>query len=232
MSFPAPVPPFSAITEPFTDVFFVTGGFRFAPGVAIRRNMQIVRQGGALTLVNSVRLDAEGEAALEKLGKVEHLVRLGAFHGADDPYYVDKYKPTLWAPPGTKQAGRLTADKELAPGACPIEGATVFPFAHGKQPECAILIPREGGILLTTDSFQNWESFEGCSLIGKIMMTVMGFGPAIIGGPWLKAMGPGVREDFAELAKLPFEHLVPAHGQVLRGGAKPGLEKAIAHRFP
>lgn len=231
MSFPPPQPPFGKIEEAFADVFQVTGGFRFAPGLRITRNMTIVRQGGALTLVNSVRLDAAGEAALDALGPVRHLVRLGAFHGVDDPYYVDRYKPTLWAPPGTKHAGGLTTDRELAAGACPIEGATVFPFAHGRQPECAILLERDGGILVTCDSYQNWESFDGCSAMGKLMMKVMGFGPTLIGGPWLKAMGPEVRADFEALLALPFAHLVPAHGAVLRDRAKDGLRTATKRRF-
>lgn len=231
MSFPAPQPPFSAIDEPFKDVFTVQGGFRFGPGLGITRNMQIVRQGGELTVINSVRLDAEGEAKLDALGKITHLVRLGAFHGADDPYYFDRYKPKLWAPPRTKHMGGLVTDEELVPGACPIEGATVFPFAHGKQPECAIVIPRDGGILITTDSYQNWESFDGCTFLGKLMMKAMAFGPTLIGGPWVKAMTPEVRPDFDALLELPFAHLVPAHGQVLRDRAKDGLRTAIAKRF-
>lgn len=31
-----------------------------------------------------------------QLGTVKHLVRLCGAHGMDDPYYMDKYKPTLW----------------------------------------------------------------------------------------------------------------------------------------
>jgi hypothetical protein len=231
MAFPPPQPPFSAIQEPFKDVFFVTGGFRFGPGIGITRNMTVVREGGALTVINSVRLDADGEAALDKLGKVEHLVRLGAFHGADDLYYVDRYKPTLWAPPKTKHPAELKTDKELAPGACPIKGASVFLFDHAKQPEGALLLERDGGLLITVDSYQNWESFEGCTLIGKVMMKLMGFGPTLIGGPWFKAMGPEVRTDFEELVKLPFSHLVPAHGQILKDTAKEGLRTAMARRF-
>ena len=34
------------------------------------------------------------------LGTVEHVVKIGGFHGIDDPFYVDRYKPTLWALPG------------------------------------------------------------------------------------------------------------------------------------
>lgn len=231
MSFPPPQAPFGSIQEPFPNVFFVTCGFRFAAGMTITRNMTIVRQDGDLTVINSARLDPDGEAALDKLGRVKHLVRLGAFHGADDPYYVDRYKPTLWAPPKTKHAGALKTDRELAVGACPIEGARVFLFEHAKQAEGAILLERDGGLLITVDSYQNWESFDGCSLLSKLAMFFMGFGPMRIGGPWLKAMGPEVRADFEQLVKLPFVHLIPAHGQILKDTAKQGLRTAMARTF-
>lgn len=231
MSFLPAQPPFGTIQEPFPNVFFVTGGFRFAPGMSITRNMTVVRQGGELTVINSVRLAPDGEAALDKLGAVKHLVRLGAFHGADDPYYVDRYKPTLWAPPRMKLQANLKLDREFAPGACPIDGASVFLFDHAKQAEGAILLERDGGILIAVDSFQNWECFDGCSLLGKLVMFMMGFGPTLIGGPWFKAMGPEVRADFEQLVKLPFAHLVPAHGQILKDTAKEGLRTAMARRF-
>src|SRR5688500_16275030 len=97
-----PCPPYTSIKEIFPDVFQVEGGFRFGPGMWITRNMHVVRQGKELTLINSVRLCPEREADLLALGEVKHLLRIGEFHGADDPYYVHRFKPTLWAPPGMK----------------------------------------------------------------------------------------------------------------------------------
>lgn len=226
-----PALPHGPITEVFPDVFWVTGRFRMAPGLTITRNMTIVRQDGELCLVNSVRLGAEGEAELEKLGKVKHLLRIGAFHGADDPYYKDRFGLTLWAPPGTRHAGALKTDEELVPGHGPIRGSQVFRFEKAKRPEVVVLLEREGGIVLPCDSYQNWTTFDGCSLVGKLVMRVMGFGPTLIGGPWTKAMGPEVRADFERLLELPFQHLVPAHGTPLKHSAKEGLRAAIAHRF-
>lgn len=220
-----------AIKEVFPDVFTVQGSFRFAPGLSITRNMTIVRQGGELTLVNSVRLSPEGERELEQLGKVTHLVRIGAFHGADDPWMKHRFAPKLWAPARMRHVGGLTTEEELGEGKSPLGGSRVFTFTAGKLPEAAILLERDGGILLTCDSYQNWTTFDGCSPLGKVMMRVMGFGPTLIGGPWTKAMGPNVRKDFDRLVDLPFEHVMPGHGTPLRDVAKPGLHKAIAKRF-
>jgi hypothetical protein len=189
-----------------------------------------VRQGGGDARQLSAPV-AEGEAELERLGKVKHLVRIGAFHGADDPWFVQRFGATLCAPPGTRHKGAIQTDRELKPGESPIEGATVFAFERTRRPEAALLLDREGGILMTCDSYQNWTSFAGCSLLGKVMMRAMGFGPTLIGGPWVKEMGPDVRTDFARLVELPFRHLAPAHGTVLRDRARQGLHTAVAHRF-
>jgi hypothetical protein len=228
--FPA-AQPHGPVTEIFPDVFFVTGGFRFAPGLSITRNMTVVRQGQDLTVVNSVRLSPEGEAELEQLGTVRHVVRIGAFHGADDPYFVERFGAKLWAPPRTEHAGGLRSDAELAPGSSPIEGSRVFLFEKGSLSEAALILDREGGLLLTCDSFQNWTSFDGCSFFGKLMMKAMGFGPTLVGGPWAKRMGPAVKSDFDRLEDLPFRTLIPAHGTVLRDDAKPGLRTAVHARF-
>ncbi|HEY4157144.1 MAG TPA: hypothetical protein VGM29_03570, partial [Polyangiaceae bacterium] len=74
-------------------------------------------------------------------------------------------------------------------------------------------------------------TFDGCSFLGKWLTRAMGFGPTLIGAPWLKAMGPAVRADFERLLETPFAHLIPAHGTVLKDDAHAGLERAIAHRF-
>lgn len=227
----APAMPHGPLVEAFPDVFVVQGGYRFGPGMWITRNMVVVRQRDELTLINSVRLTPRGEAELEALGRVRHVLRIGAAHGLDDPYYVERYRPLLWAPPGTQHRAGLTADRALVPGAAPLEGATVFAFARARRPEVAIVLPRDGGVLVTCDSYQHWTTFEGCSLIGAALLRVMGFGPTMVGGPWAKMMGPAVREDFDALEALPFAHLIPGHGSVLREHAKAGLRVAVDARF-
>ena len=48
-------------------------------------------------LINSLRLDEEGLAKLDELGKVTDVIRLGGFHGSDDPFYKERYGATSWA---------------------------------------------------------------------------------------------------------------------------------------
>lgn len=233
MPHPPPSPPFSPIREIFPDVFHVEGGFHLGPGLDFTRNMTILRQGGELTLVNSVRLSPEREAELDKLGKVKHLLRTGHFHGIDDAYYVERYRPTYWAPTGIAVGAYPKPDRALDPGSSPVDGAQVFRFEKGKVAEVAILLEREGGVLITCDSYQNWTkaTYAACSLLGRVTLHVMGFQPEHVGGPWTKAMGRAVQEDFDRLLALPFAHLLPAHGEPLLERAKPGLENAVRKRF-
>jgi hypothetical protein len=85
-----PLLPHGPIEEVFPDVFLVRGSFAPSRGIRFDRNMTIVRKGGELVVLNSVRLSDDGEAQLAKLGKLKHVVRLGAFHGADDGYFVER----------------------------------------------------------------------------------------------------------------------------------------------
>src|SRR4051812_14909963 len=99
--FPAAMP-HGPIEEVFPNVFFVTGTMRgpfFESVWQFSRNMVVVREGDRLTLVNAVRLGEEGLAALDALGKVVNVVKIGSMHGVDDAFYVDRYRATYWALP-------------------------------------------------------------------------------------------------------------------------------------
>src|ERR1041384_7554290 len=99
-----PAMPHGSLEEVFPDVFVVRSSFRAGAGVTFERNMTVLRQGGGVVILRSARRSDAGEAGLAKLGKVTHVVRVAAFHGADDPYYVERFGATLWGAPGTKHA--------------------------------------------------------------------------------------------------------------------------------
>lgn len=218
-----PAQPHDQLTEVFPDVFVVRGTMRFMPGFSIPRNMTVLRQGDELTLLNSVRLDESGLAALDALGKVKHLVRVGSLHGLDDPFYRERYAPRFWAPPGVQ------ADEALPEGPTPFGQS--FLFSKAKEPEAAVILP--GEVLVTCDSLQNWTepSFEQCSWIGRQFMRRSGFRPNLIGPFWLKRMGRAVQQDFERLAELPFRHGVSGHGTPYKGDAQAGLRAAIQATF-
>lgn len=219
-----PLMPHGAIEEVFADVFFVTGTSRpHYQGIQwqFSRNMTIVREGSSLTLINTVRLDDAGLARLDALGKVENVVKIGAFHGIDDPFYVDRYGAALWALPGMTHEGGLTTDRELAVGGdMPLSGCSLFVFETSKNPEAALLIDREGGILVTCDSLQNWcEPDQYFSADSAAKMRDFGFiKPANVGPGWMQSSSPEAA-DFVRIKALSFRHLLSAHGTPLEGSA-------------
>ncbi|HVV83565.1 MAG TPA: hypothetical protein VHE35_10855 [Kofleriaceae bacterium] len=220
--------PHGPIEEVFQDVFVVRGRVKPGPGIYFDRNMAIVRRGGELVAINSVRLSDAGEAELARLGKLTHVLRIGAGHGMDDPYYVDRFAATLWGPPGMPHevpGARILSDTDK-----PLDGE-VFTFTHGRRPEACVILPIAGGVLVSCDSYQNWTTFEHCSLLAGPFARLMGFGPAVVGRPWAKKMGPDVRRDLEALAEKAFVHLVPGHGSVLRDEARTHLPGAIRRRF-
>jgi hypothetical protein len=220
--------PHGRLTEVFDGVFMITGRFRIGPGIAIPRNMTAVRHGKGIVLLNGIRLTSAGEDELAKLGPVEHVVRLGGHHGSDDGYLAGRFQVPIWGPPGVQHAAGISNTKELSAENHPLpDGAQVFVFTHGKRPEAATLLPMAGGVLVTCDSYQNWESYAGCTPIAKLILRLNKFGPTMIGPMWLKSMGPDIVEDLLRLRDVPFRHLISGHGALLKDTAREGFDIAL-----
>ena len=218
-----PALPHGPVREVLPGVHLVTGTMRFGMGFSIPRNMTILKSGDTLTLVNSVRLSPEGEAALDALGRVTDVVRLGGFHGMDDPYYKARYQPKMWAP------GGLEGYDTFGEGHSPVgEG---YAFQAINCAEAVLLAP--GGLLITCDAFQNWTkpTFDGCSFLGRQFMRVAGFGPSFVGKFWLKRAGAGAERDLRHVAELPFERVIAGHGEPIQRDGQAELRRAISAAF-
>ena len=213
------------LNEIFPDVFFVTGAMEAeleGGHWQFSRNMTIVREAGALTLINALRLDDAGLAQLEALGCVANVVKIGSLHSRDNAFYKARYGASFWALPGMQHEHGLTADKELtAGGQMPFLGCSLFVFRTTKLPEGILHINRADGILVACDSLQNYLApDEFFSNESRKMMTEMGFfEPANLGPLWMQVNEPQGR-DFVRLRELPFRHVLPGHGSPLRDTAK------------
>lgn len=220
------------------DIWQIEGTFPVGMGMTITRNMTVLREAGDLTVVNSVRLDEATERELLKLGNVRHVVKLGHFHGVDDPYYVGKFSAKLWAQKGAKHYAGLSTEREISEaGPTPLDGfgAAWFVFHHAKMPEAALFLSK-AGILVTCDSVQNWlPGLPGCSWFARFMMPKMGFPPGPLVGPfWRKYMkieGKPLSEDFARLVELPISQVLVAHGVPIRANASAAIREAAQKAF-
>jgi hypothetical protein len=231
MTYPDPMPQ-NQLQQAFDDIHFLVGSVSMGPGVRIARTMAVLVHDGELTLVNAIRPDEAGRRALDALGRVAHVVKIGT-HGMDDAWFVDTYGATRWALPGVELPGEV---RRLSADALPVPWVQLFTFEHTTKPEGALLADRDGGVLLTCDSVQNWPDLEQCSLLAKPVTVLMGFTkrPAVIGPPWRKMMTPdggSLQPDFERLAELEFRHLIGGHGKPLRDTAHEALRASIDATF-
>ena len=79
---------FGTLEQVFDDVWWAWGTVKFIPGVLFPRNMVIVREkSGELVVIHPILMPDAEQAKIDALGPVKHIVRLGAFHGMDDPAF-------------------------------------------------------------------------------------------------------------------------------------------------
>ncbi|MEO9020427.1 MAG: hypothetical protein ABI314_07945 [Gemmatimonadaceae bacterium] len=233
--FPAAMP-HGPIREVFPDVFFVTGTMKnefFGSMWHFSRNMTIVRDGNDLTLVNTVRLSPEGLAELDRLGRVVNVVRIGDMHGMDDAFYVDRYGATYWAMPGMSTEDRPHVTKQLVSGGeMPVHDASLFEFTSTTRPEGILRLDREGGIMISCDSLQNWvgpdEFFDESTI--ATMQKMNFFTETGIGLAWIHA-GEPKPDDFVRLKHLAFRHALCGHGEPAIGNVQSGYHAAFQRFF-
>jgi hypothetical protein len=223
--------PHDPIEEIAPDVFMVRGGMKMNPLVSISRNMAIIRHDGELTLVNPIRLTAQGERELIELGTVKRLIRLGCYHGIDDPYYVDTFGAEMWRQPGGDSYPEPKPTVELTENmALPFPDAELFLFRGLNHPEGALLIKRGGGLLLTCDSVQHYGDYRHVTFYMRFMMPRIGFPKTTLIGPlWLTGMVPeglNIKAEFDRLLEWDFDSLLSAHGSLRKTGAKAALREA------
>lgn len=224
------------LTRVFSDVYVITGtGEPRWHGQPWHRprTMTVVVDRDDVSLINAARVGERALAAIEALGTIKHVIRLGHFHGEDDAFYVDRYGAKHWSLPGVADDLGHQATVELRPGGpMPFHGASLFVFESALHPEGILLVDRDDGILIACDSLQSWsdpsrffspETIAAMEALGLVRA-------ATITPEWRRECEPRV-EDFRRLLELPFRHLVCAHGEPLRDQAREGLSATLEEAF-
>jgi len=228
--------PHGEIQEILPDVFFVKGQMEFPTPEAVvklTRAMTIVRDDDNLTLVNTVRLSDDGLEALEILGNVKNIVRIGASHGRDDAFYSERYQLPVWAAPGTNHLRPIKSEIPLTEdGDGPITEASVLLFQTTSEPEAVICLQRSGGVLISCDSLQNMigpdEYIDDPS--AKLLEDRGFFRPCNIGPAWRARLQPK-KDDFERILALEFKHLLPSHGEPQLNNAHDMVSQTVADAF-
>jgi hypothetical protein len=230
-----PAYPHDQIQNLYPGVFLLHGSIKMGPGMRMNRNMVILQSGPEITLINPLRMNEEGLTALDLLGKVSKIIRLGDFHGLDDEFYLNRYKCEFWAQQGQetyKSPSPATIINASTTG--PIKNSEFFIFESAIFPEAALLI-KEHKLLITTDSIQYHSDWSYFSWFTKFVFKFLGFKAGLnIGGPWLKRVTPKggtLKNDFVALFALDFEAIIAAHGALIKNGAKELLKTEISNVF-
>ncbi|MCS5707793.1 hypothetical protein CC99x_002630 [Candidatus Berkiella cookevillensis] len=232
----SPAWPHGDLKEVFPNIFFVMGtNLTTHEGTKLQHscNMVVVKNANELTLINTVRLNDEGLAALEKLGHIANVVRIGVFHGRHDAFYLDRYSAKLWALKGVKhENNKFTNNELITNGKMPFPDCSLFVFKTSIHPEAILHINREGGILITCDSIKNWITVDKffSEETGKLYEKLGFLGMATISKIWQQACNIQA-QDFAGLKLLTFKHLLSAHGEPLFNNAYEKLAVTIQQEF-
>lgn len=209
------------IVKVIDDVFIVLGtNIVMHEGIRIQtsRTMTIIREENDLTLINSIRLNESGLAALQKLGRIKNIVRLGAFHGRDDAFYQKILQAKLWAFPTMGFGHGEVLDFDLSKD-LPLKNSQIIEFKTTKFKEALLLIEKSQRILISCDSIKNWQTKDPYFSDETWAMMTSSIGPAKIDKIWLQAMMPSLSEIKA-IGDEDFSILISAHGWPLLNDAK------------
>lgn len=248
-----PALPHGKLEQVLESIFFVTGTVEIPMlmgclKMSFSRNMAVIVQDNKtskekeLVLVNSVRLNEEGLQQLDRMGTVKHVLRLGGFHGMDDPFYKERYPEALvWAIPsasyfsGFEQKGHevfFQPNKQMDAKtieALPISKANLI-VIESKGPRDGILVLErpEGKVFVTGDSLQNMETCDDYfNTLGSICMKLFGFiVPCQVGPAWSQVSEVNPLE-MQKLLQHKFDHVLPSHGRPVMGQAWKKYEPSI-----
>lgn len=225
-----------SLQELFPNVFFVTGAMEtvlMEKEWQFSRNMVVIKSQERLVIFNSVRLNDQALAELDALGQVTDIVRVGALHGRDDEFYMDRYDATYWTLPGLESEFGFNKVQTLSPESkLPIADASVFLFEHTQVPESIIHLERNGGIVIACDALQNWLAPDQYfSEASTEMMQNMGFFKSANVGPvWMQVAAPKA-DDFSRVKALEFKHALCGHGEPLLEKAKESYLRTFNELF-
>ncbi len=222
------------------DLFVVHGCVQPSAIARFTRNMAIVRQRDELTLINPVRMDEPGLAALRELGAIRHVLRLGPLHGMDDAFYTETFGAQFWSFTGGTRYTAPKIDQVLTEGGpLPFARGHLFAFRYMKEPEGAIVLDRApGNVLLTCDAIQSYATpphTPHTNVFTRLVMPFIGFPKKTLIGPaWMKMLvedKAGMQREFERLLALDFDRLLSAHGTFVAADARADVQRAFDEMF-
>lgn len=243
------------------DVFFVRGRMSSTPARPLfermflhySRTMTIVRGAAGhdvalhqVTLINTMRLGAEGLSQLEALGEISDVVRLGSFHGVDDAFYLRRYpQARYWHVSNMCPAANVASVPRVLSSDLPLPGVQVHVFRNVNFPEAVLVLPpteKRSGVAITTDSVQNHSSVfdkDNSWMVSCGIWWLGLVGKARLGPYWMDQQVPRgqkvavLRPQYEELLEnYDWDMLVPGHGWPMAKDAKNAVRGSVNAQLP
>lgn len=206
-------------------------------GMYFPATMTIIKEGPHIILVNALRFTDELNDQILALGDgTVHVVRLGAYHGRADGFWMEKCgeRGRLWALAAHKMQDGVVAE-ELRDGCLPCD-AQLFEFDLGR-PE-AVLVLRPEKFAVFCDAVLNINSFQFVSWYARPIILFLGFRSAVnrndslYHGWVVKMVGKErVREEYVRMLELDFDSYSSGHGPAMLGGAREKIRDAMKKRL-
>jgi hypothetical protein len=217
--------PHGELVTIFPEVLSVKGTMKLFGVFRYSRNMTVLKNGTSLILVNPVRLSPEGEEALLAQGSIDHILKIGSLHSVDIPYYMDTFSPKLWMLNNDKSLENYQADFFLNDHpVLPFLDLKVHVLEGSKIPESVLVLPSNGGVVLSCDSLVNMTADdEHANGLVRTLSKLLPK-PTYIGPNWVKMAKP-TKKSLTDILDFEFQHLVPAHGDPVLDTANVELER-------
>jgi hypothetical protein len=244
-SFPPTVTWNTSIKLVCPDQLWTVSGATKVAGFDFPTTMTVLRDpsSGDLCVVNALRFpDGLCDRIVALAGSPAariHVVRLGAYHGAHDSFWVARYasRATLWALPEHKLQDGVVVQEVLSPVNVPVPGAELFVFDL-PRPEAALVLPALRAVVFC-DAVLNIDSYEFCRWYFRPVFLAMGFRgsthrPDPLWSKWMVEMSSRealLGEYERLLGKYEFEVYTSGHGRACLEGGNRKIGDAVRTMF-
>ena len=206
--------PHGQLKEIVPSIYMITGTMKLFGIFQYSRSMTILKNKNELALVNPVRVNDTELDKICQLGEIKHIFKIGRLHSVDVPFYLDKFSAKLWVSKGDNALPNYKPDYIFNDfDKLPFMDIKVIPINGSKLPETVLLVPQNGGSILSCDAFVNMGPDSRANwLTGNLMKLLKQ--PTYIGPNWVKRAKPP-KQEMLRVLDFDFCNLIPAHGPAI-----------------
>ena len=215
------------LRELLPGIFELTGSMKLFGLFKYSRNMHLLNTNDGVILINPVRVSEPTLAEITKIGRINHVYKLGQLHNVDVPFYVERFKPKVWKNKNDPTLPDIQGDYFFEDyDTLPLCGSKVYRFEDSKLAETVLIHPESGGILLSCDAYVNMGPDPMANFLTKTLSKLLPR-PTYVGPNWVKIAKPSL-ETLKGILDFEFKNLMTAHGDAIIGDAYSEISTYLA----